>query len=73
MRDDGVGMSSAAKADLFALHTATSQTGTYGEKGAGIGLYLCRDIVSRHGGEISVDSAPGRGTAFHFTLPAIQK
>jgi PAS domain S-box-containing protein len=73
VRDDGVGMSSAAKADLFALHTATSQTGTYGEKGAGIGLYLCRDIVSRHGGEISVDSAPGRGTAFHFTLPAIQK
>jgi len=69
VRDDGIGMSPAAKADLFALKCATSEAGTLGEKGTGLGLYLCRDIVSRHGGEITVDSAAGRGTAIHFTLP----
>ena len=70
VRDDGVGMSQAAKADLFALKCATSEAGTLGEKGTGLDLYLCHDIVSRHGGEISVDSEPGAGTAIHFTLPA---
>ncbi len=69
VRDDGVGMSAAAKADLFALKCATSEAGTFGEKGTGLGLYLCRDIVARHGGEITVDSTAGGGTAIHFTLP----
>lgn len=70
VRDDGVGMSAAAKADLFALKCATSEAGTLGEKGTGLGLYLCRDVVSRHGGQMTVDSAAGLGTAIHFTLPA---
>ncbi len=70
VRDDGVGMSPAAKADLFALKYATSEAGTSGEKGTGLGLYLCRDIISRHGGELTVDSVAGSGTAIHFTLPA---
>ncbi len=70
VRDDGVGMSPAAQADLFALKCATSEAGTLGEKGTGLGLYLCRDIVARHGGEIAVDSAAGCGTAIHFMLPA---
>ncbi|MCA0200362.1 MAG: PAS domain-containing protein [Proteobacteria bacterium] len=69
VRDDGVGMSQAAKADLFALKCATPEAGTLGEKGTGLGLYLCRDIVDRHGGEITVDTAAGGGTAIHFTLP----
>lgn len=72
VRDEGIGMSSAAKADLFALKCATSEVGTLGEKGTGLGLYLCRDIVSCHGGEITVDSAAGCGTAIHFTLPTAQ-
>lgn len=70
VQDDGVGMSDAAQADLFALKCATSEAGTQGEKGTGLGLYLCRDIIGRHGGEIAVDSVPGGGTAIHFTLPA---
>lgn len=69
VRDDGVGMSHAAKADLFALKCGTSEAGTLGEKGTGLGLYLCRDIVARHGGEITVDTTAGGGTAIHFTLP----
>ncbi len=37
--------------------------------GLGLGLTICRAIVQAHGGEISIDSAPGRGTSVHFTLP----
>lgn len=70
VRDDGVGMTAAAIENLFALDRTVSAAGTRGEKGTGLGLFLCRDIVMRHGGVISVESAPGVGTAFHFTLPA---
>jgi PAS domain S-box-containing protein len=70
VRDDGTGISPAAMATLFELDRTVSAPGTRGEKGTGLGLYLCRDIVERHGGTVTVDSAPGEGTSFHFTLPA---
>ncbi len=70
VRDNGVGMTAAAIENLFALDRTVSAAGTRGEKGTGLGLFLCRDIVKRHGGVIGVESASGVGTAFHFTLPA---
>ena len=70
VRDDGVGIPAAASGALFELENTFSSPGTRGEKGTGLGLYLCRDIVTRHGGVISVESAPGAGAAFWFTLPA---
>ncbi|MBY0511117.1 MAG: PAS domain-containing sensor histidine kinase, partial [Rhodospirillaceae bacterium] len=69
VRDDGTGISPAAMATLFELDRTVSAPGTRGEQGTGLGLYLCRDIVERHGGTVTVDSAPGQGTSFHFTLP----
>jgi NtrC-family two-component system sensor histidine kinase KinB len=39
--------------------------------GAGLGLAIVREIITAHGGQISVDSEPGKGTKFTFTLPAV--
>jgi len=71
VRDTGTGISPEAMSTLFELDRAVSAPGTRGEKGTGLGLYLCRDIVSRHGGTVTVDSNPGEGTSFHFTLPTV--
>ncbi|WP_435099139.1 PAS domain S-box protein [Halorubrum sp. N11] len=65
--DNGIGMEPDQTEDIFEvfhrLHTREEFTGT------GIGLSICRKIVDRHGGEISVDSEPSEGSTFIITLP----
>lgn len=67
VQDNGVGMSQQQCARVFELYAR-------GEKarfmpGLGLGLYLCRRIITAHGGEIGVTSHPGAGSTFWFTLP----
>jgi signal transduction histidine kinase len=38
-------------------------------QGLGIGLYICAEIIRRHEGEYGVDSEPGRGSIFYFSIP----
>jgi hypothetical protein len=71
VRDNGVGFNMRHAGRLFKvfqrLHSAA------GYKGAGVGLALVQRIIDRHGGHISVESEEGKGTVFHFTLPARPK
>ncbi|MFC6727125.1 PAS domain S-box protein [Natronoarchaeum mannanilyticum] len=68
IKDEGVGIDPEDQKRIFEvfqrLHSHDEHPGT------GIGLSLCRRIVERHGGEIWVESEPGEGTTFSFTLPA---
>ena len=65
--DDGVGIHPDQSDRVFQMF---ERLGREGDSGAGIGLALCQRIVDRHGGEIWVESTPGEGAAFRFTLPA---
>jgi signal transduction histidine kinase len=70
VRDEGMGIAPEHIATLFTrfgrLPTETNVT----IPGTGLGLFLCREIATRHGGEVTVKSKPGLGTEFTLTLPA---
>jgi signal transduction histidine kinase len=67
--DTGVGMSPENAAKLFNKTTHFTTYGTSGEKGTGLGLLLCQEMVEKNGGQIWVESQLGQGTSFNFTLP----
>lgn len=68
--DQGPGIREEERHKLFQPYQRLSTRPTGGEKSTGLGLAICRSIVDAHGGEIGVDSLPGQGATFWFTLPA---
>jgi len=67
--DTGIGINKEDIPKLFRIDVQYTHTGTAGEKGTGLGLNLCKDLVEKNGGRIWVESALGKGTTFRFTLP----
>ena len=68
VEDTGVGISKDNISKLFRIDENTSSPGTNKEKGTGLGLLLCREIVEMHGSTINVTSEIGKGTCFSFAL-----
>jgi PAS domain S-box-containing protein len=69
IHDTGVGMDQKTMNVLFAVKSSSKGLGTSGERGTGLGLLLCRELVRKHGGGIRVVSALGKGTTITITLP----
>jgi signal transduction histidine kinase len=62
--DNGTGMDRETRENLFTLFFSSK-----GNKGTGLGLFIAKKIIERHGGKISVDSQPGKGSCFSIKLP----
>ena len=67
--DTGCGIAAADLPHIFDSFFTTRDASAPAGRGTGLGLSLCRQIIQRHGGQISVQSTPGRGTTFHIILP----
>lgn len=73
VQDHGIGMSVENLQKVFKKEKHHTTPGTGGEKGSGLGLMLCQELVQKHGGEITIVSERNKGCTITFTLPKNQK
>lgn len=71
VKDTGIGISKEEQRQLFAKFYRVEQSSNK-YQGLGMGLYICAEIIRRHNGTYGVESEPGKGSVFSFTLPVQQ-
>ncbi len=69
IHDSGIGIPQEQQARLFARFSRASNASAHGITGTGLGLFLCRELIERHGGRIWLKSEEGKGSTFSFVLP----
>ena len=70
--DNGIGLSPEEQAQLFTKFFRAQDRSAQAVGGTGLGLVITRLLVELHGGQITVSSAPGQGSTFSFSLPALE-
>lgn len=70
--DSGVGLSEEDVQNLFLIDSKVKRKGTNNEDGSGLGLILCKEFVDKNNGRLWVESTPGKGSLFCFTIPAMK-
>ncbi|MCL5127684.1 ATP-binding protein [Algibacter sp. L4_22] len=73
VRDNGVGISQEDQINIFKDEETFTSYGTSNEKGTGLGLRVCKEMVQNNGGTIWVESTLNHGSSFYFTVPKTKK
>jgi PAS domain S-box-containing protein len=68
VRDNGIGIPEDLADHLFKIYENTHRPGTSDERGTGLGLILCKELIEKNGGEIWVESKEGKGSTFYFSV-----
>jgi two-component system, sensor histidine kinase and response regulator len=72
VKDNGIGMSDKSLTKLHTLDENFTTLGTNGEKGTGLGVMLCKEMIEKHGGAMNIQSKLNNGTEVIFTIPKLQ-
>ena len=71
VRDNGIGIGKENQGMIFEKFRQGGDTMTAKPQGTGLGLPICRQIISHFGGRLWVESEPGKGSTFSFVLPVL--
>jgi tetratricopeptide (TPR) repeat protein len=71
--DHGIGIPADLQEKLFTINNSVTQAGTKNEKGTGLGLLLCKELMKENNGDISVKSMPGEGSEFIVSFPIFEE
>ncbi|WP_413667600.1 ATP-binding protein [Mucilaginibacter sp. Mucisp86] len=72
IQDNGKGIPEESQSKIFNKYTSYTTFGTASEKGSGLGLLLCKELVERNNGTIWFESTAGIGSSFYFTVPSVK-